>query len=258
MVRWAGCEPVDRREFLTWIPTLLVFICLGELQLLMGWPTTRYVEGIDALYGTNRFHFSGTVLMKNLAQLLRPEHLALIRSAEMIWNLGQVARPPSPDMDLSSDERFAGWYTFASLLQAVPDALPNLQYLHVTLSGTWYPDQMAPNDILRRSVADVLEPVDQMVKDYFSSNSRLKEVNVGLPYKIWIPREKHDARASSRVEMSSFKDVPARIWRSLGCSEEIPGREAEEIGYWTRCAVVPEGKRSTSRAIRYILCVMVE
>lgn len=175
--------------------------------------------------------------MQNLGRVFRAEHLALIKSAEMIWKLGQVARPPRADMDLSSDKRFSGWYTFASLLEVAPEALPNLRYLHITLSGTWYPEQMAPNDILRRSAGDVLEPVDQMVKNYFSKNSHLKEVNVGLPYKIWLVREKHDTRISSRVEKSrSFKDVSDRIWRSLGHSEESLGQEPVEIGYWTRMA----------------------
>lgn len=133
------------------------------------------------------------------------------------------------------DKRFSGWYTFISLLRAVPDALPNLRYLHFVLSGTWYPDQMAPNDILRRSAADVLQPVDDMAMDFFGKNRNLEEINVGLPYKIWLIRQRHDTEATQRYEKSCvFEDVSDRIWRSLGVMTENSGREAVEMGYWTR------------------------
>lgn len=153
----------------------------------------------------------------------------------MTWRLGQVARPPSANLDLSADERFAGWYNFTSLLKVVPDALPNLRYLHVVLSGKWYPDQMAPNDIMRRSGADVLQPVDEMVKHFFQKNGSLEEVNVGLPFKIWLIREKHDTALTQRFEKSrDFEDINDRVWRSLGSMPRSTGREATEIGYWTK------------------------
>lgn len=134
------------------------------------------------------------------------------------------------------DKRFSGWYTFTSLLKVVPDALPKLRYLHVVLSGTWYPDQMAPNDIMRRSAVDVLQPVDDMVKKFFLENRNLEEINVGLPYRIWLIREKRDTEATQRAEKSClFEDVSDRIWRSLGVVPEDPGGHgAVEIGYWTR------------------------
>lgn len=159
----------------------------------------------------------------------------MIKSAEMTWRLGQVARPPNAHVDLSSDRRFSGWYTFVSLLEAVPDALPNLRDLNVVLSGTWYPHQMAPNDVLRRSALDVLQPVDDMVVKFFLNNRSLEEVNVGLPYMIFLVREKHDAEASQRFEKNSiYENVPDRIWRPLGVVPEDAGREAVEMGYWTR------------------------
>lgn len=174
--------------------------------------------------------------MQNLTKVLLAEHLALIKSVEMIWNLGQVARPPAHHtLDLSKDERFSGWYTFTSLLQSVPDAFPNLRYLHVTLSGTWYPAQMAPNDVFRRSKADLLDPVDEMVRRLFIKNCALQEVNVGLPATIWLVRVKADSETTTRYEQSrDLLDVSDRIWRSLGPSLEYPSQEADKLGYWIR------------------------
>lgn len=210
-------------------------VCMA-VQSLTKPISTRYVEGVDILYGTNRFHFSEIALVKNLKQLLLAEHLALMKSTEMVWNLGQVARPPSTNMDLSNDERFFGWYTFTSLLKSVPDALPSLRYLHISLSGTWYPAQMAPNDIFRHSGPDLLEPVDEMVRSLFKKNRTLMEVNIGLPSIIWLVRLKADSETTKTYEQSRVVlDVSDRIWRSLGPRlEQFGPEEAAEIGYWTR------------------------
>lgn len=159
-----------------------------------------------------------------------------MKSVEMTWELGQVARPPNAE-DLSADERFSGWYTFISLLEVVPSALPNVRYFHFSLSGKWYPPQMAPNDIVRRSKADILGPIDEMVRNYFASNSKLEEVNVGLPAMLWLARLGTDSRTTQKFETSPIPvEISDRIWHSLGHRDKQPGHEAIEIGYWTRLA----------------------
>lgn len=175
-------------------------------------------------------------LLQNLKDLLPAEHLALMKSVEMIWELGQVARPPS-DEDLSTDKRFSGWYTFISLLDDIPSALPNLRYLHCSLSGQWYPPQMAPNDVVRRSKFDVLGPVGDMVRKYFATNSMLEEVNVGLPAMLWLARLGADSRATQTFEKSHVPgEISNRIWHSLGCIENQSGQESITPGFWTRLA----------------------
>lgn len=196
---------------------------------------SRYIEGIEVLYGTNRFHFSGTTLLKNLSHLMRPEHLTLVKSAEMIWDLGRVARPPSAfatDQGILDDPRFGGWYKFTALLQAIPAALPNLRYLHVTIAGTWYPSQMAPNDLARRSEEDILQPLDEFARVLFSAAGRqLEELNVALPSRVFLTRLITDRKTTTKYEESrEFRDVSDRIWRSL---RPVDG-DSGDLGYWLR------------------------
>lgn len=192
------------------------------------------MEGIEILYTTNRFHISGMALVQNLGQVLRPKHLAMITSVEMSWNLGLVARPP-PDRDLSSDRRFSGWYTFISLLSSLTDDLPNLRYLHLSLLGEWFPPQMAPNDIVRRSETDLLQPLDEMVQKVFFNGDLSHEINVAIPVRIfWTRSLMPDAKASARVEKGNDScGVSDRVWRPLEKkTEDADHHEGHELGYW--------------------------
>lgn len=129
----------------------------------------RYIEGIEVLYPTNRFHIPNTTTIQHLLPLLLTSNqhpLAMITSVQLLWTLGRVARPPSSSSSSlpPSDPRFAGWHTFTSLLARLPSAFPRLRRLRLSLDGEWFPPQMAPNDVLRRFETDLLAPVDEMVK----------------------------------------------------------------------------------------------
>lgn len=194
----------------------------------------RYVEGVHVLYGTNQFHFSGAALFQDLERpLLRPEHLALITSAEIRFTVGQVARPPENGMDLSRDTRFAGWRDFLAVLKTIPEALPTLRYLHVAPTGYWFPPQMARNDICRLADAVLLEPFDAMVQRAFETNPRLEGVYVAIPAPMLAARA-----ARGRVGHGSGLDPAGveyeceKLWRPIGSKDgEFVSRNGEP-GYW--------------------------
>lgn len=219
---WSGQEPLKCR--------------IGA----MGWLRScrqAYTEGIEVLYGTNRFNFSGIVLLQNLGHFLLPEHLALIQSAEMVFfgPSTPMARPPDNGQDYSSDKRFSAWYTLTSLMRSVPEALPNLRYLDITPGCRWYPPNMAHNDVLRLVEIAFLQPFDAMVRKAQEKNPRLEEIHTAAPLDMTSLRLLHEF---SRVERGPkiringhFKDAD-RLWRSLDCRGGDELAEDEKRGYW--------------------------
>lgn len=198
---------------------------------------TRYAEGIEILYGSNRFHFSGNVLLQSLGQFLRPEHLALVQSAEMVWNSPEtaMARPPDNGQDYSTDKRFSAWYTLTSLMKNVTEALPNLRYLHITPGGYWYPPNMAQNDVLRLIEAVFLQPFDAMVRTAHARNQRLEEVHIAAPLDMSSLRLLHESETVERgpeirIDGVSYHDD--RLWRSLESKDGDVVAGCKELGYW--------------------------
>lgn len=196
----------------------------------------RYVEGIEVLYGTNRFHFSGTVLLQNLGQFFRREHLALIQSAEMVWNGPEIpmARPPNNGQDYSADQRFMAWYTLTTLMKNVPEALPNLRYLSITPGCRWYPPNMAHNDILRLVQHVFFQPFDEMVRTAREKNPRLEEVHIAAPVDVTSLKLLHNPAAMERgpeIELDGRLRQVDRLWRALDSNDgEVIG--GDKMGYW--------------------------
>lgn len=197
---------------------------------------SRYVEGIEILYGTNRFHFSGIVLLQNLGQFLRQEHLALIQSAEMVWNGPEtpMARPPNNGQDYSTDKRFMAWYTLTSLMKNVPNDLPNLRYLSITPGCRWYPPNMAHNDILRLVQHVFFQPFDDMVRMACEKNPRLEEVHIAAPVDMTSLELLHDSATVERgpeVEVDGRLRQVGRLWRAVN-SKHGEVAERAKMGYW--------------------------
>lgn len=194
------------------------------------------MEGIEVLYGTNRFHFSGTVLLQDLGRFLRREHLALIQSVEMVWNGPEtpMARPPNNGQDYSTDKRFMAWYTLTSLMKSVPEALPNLRYLSITPGCRWYPPNMAHNDILRLIQHVFFQPFDEMVRTARTKNPRLEEIYIAAPVDITSLELLHDSAIVDRgpeVELNGRLRRVDRLWRALD-SDAGQVAEGARMGYW--------------------------
>ncbi|KAK2596061.1 hypothetical protein N8I77_013569 [Diaporthe amygdali] len=205
---------------------------------VMGWLMTcrqAYFEGFDILYSTNRFHISGMPLIEHLPRLLPTKALSDIESVEMEWNLGMVARPPLTDQDISADERFHGWRMFLSLLNQLPKSLPRLRYLHITLRGTWFPPQMAPNDRIRLSEPAMLQPMDEMMRNlYRESEWSTPRYIVAIPASVFRARMSVDDSTLEDGQEDIIEPLHERrlVWRSL--ESEMVGqlRSNSGIGYW--------------------------
>lgn len=223
-------------SFFCLFPCLSTFF-FSSARLLTAFFSSRYVEGIEVLYGTNRFHFSGTVLLENLDRCFRPEHLALIQSAEMVWNgpATPMACPPKNGQDYSTDKRFAAWYTLISLMRNIPRALPNLRYLSITPGCYWYPPNMAQNDVLRLIEKVFFQPFDSMVRSTREKNQRLEEVHIAAPLDMSSLRLLHDSATVERgpeLLINGRVQCNDRLWRSLDCKDGDEVAERGNVGYW--------------------------
>lgn len=200
----------------------------------------RYIEGIDILYSTNRFHISGMPLIQHLPSLLPANALSDIHSVEMCWDLGQVAQPPVTDQDISAEPRFDGWRMFLSLLDQLPKSLPRLRYLHLTLRGVWFPPQMAVNDIVRHSEPAMLQPLDNMVRElYRTSDWGTPRYIVAIPTNVFRARMSLDSHTPENGPEVLFKPAPKRrlVWRSLEPESADQSGLENKSGYWIENAL---------------------
>lgn len=244
-------------------------------RLTLSLQGNRHTEGIEILYATNSFHIIAakqpTSDIQNpgtsLPLLLPSErHLGLITSLQLSWDLGSVARPPPKAVLLLEDPRFAGWRTFTSLLSGLPSTFPHLRSLYLSLDGEWFPQQMAPNDILRRFETDLLAPIDEMVETILLGSHRKKfgdasclsscEIVVAFPSPFrfvssttLLPAIKNAADQGDEGGDSDSDSDEAQcssvghVWRSLlpvshlASGQGREGQQKDDRGYWvTRIA----------------------
>lgn len=196
----------------------------------------RYIEGIEILYGTNHFKFSSAILFHDHLKrpLWRPEHFALITSAEILIELGQVARPPADGRDFSHDTRFAFWYQLLSALDSIPEALPNLRSMRVVPSGRYYPIQMARNDICKLTEAVLFDTFDEMVRVYSETNPRLEEIYLTISPAMFASRFA-GYHTATKNDPSHYRQECTRLWRPLGSKDGEFLSKTEGQGYWINC-----------------------
>lgn len=195
-----------------------------------------YIECVDILYSTNRFHISSMPLILHLPRLLPARAASDIQSVELCWELGQVAQPPVTDQDISSEPRFHGWRMFLSLLDQLPRSLPHLRYLHLTLRGIWFPPQMAVNDLVRHSEPAMLQPIDEMVRElYRTSGWSSPRYIVAIPTNIFrakLTLDVHDSEDGPELDLEEAPGNPSLIWRSLGPQSPGQSEVVNNPGYW--------------------------
>lgn len=158
----------------------------------------------------------------------------------MCWDLGQVARPPVTDQDISAEPRFDGWRMFLSLLEQLPKALPGLRCLHLTLRGNWFPPQMAVNDLLRHSEPAMLQPIDEMVRElYHISGWSSTRYIVAIPSNVFHTRVSLISPALDHGSEVILEPVPNRrlLWRSLEPERFGQSDMKNEVGYWLEDAL---------------------
>ena len=189
---------------------------------IIGWLQScrqAYVEGIDVLYGANRFFIDGTYLTAQLPRLLLPSRLAQIREVEFAWQLREHVEDPEARFRITNEildgsaglghprER-GGQEAFRELLAALPNTLPNLRLVHISVTGYLIHSRSRLSPLL------VLEPIDELVNAFCDRQEEQElqpfECRVWLKewlyseYNYQIFRVYHDHQLQR-----------GRIWRSL-------------------------------------------
>jgi hypothetical protein len=147
---------------------------------VMGWLLAcraAYVEGLDVLYATNKFHFAGTFLCRHLPELLLPSRLAAITRAEMVWDLRLWKPAARPLLAEDHPPDLPGVEGYRALVAALPEILPNLRFLYVSLTGIPIDAGGGLEDVPEL----LLQPLDAMLQ----SSATLQDFRVGVPSSVF-------------------------------------------------------------------------
>ncbi|KAI5456003.1 hypothetical protein BGZ63DRAFT_98514 [Mariannaea sp. PMI_226] len=217
------------------VPGLMPGKCfLGALGWLLSCHMA-YIEGIEVLYGTNTLHLSRPILLRQMTELFLPQRLHSIQSIELIWNVDQwKSRGTELEVSLSPARDVV-----AELVRIVPDAFPNLQKARIGLVGCYYLGG-DPNVLARAAEADILLPIDDMVRKL----PLLRDMYLGLPNSVvqlrleagYAMGIKGDWYLGPRYDFH-------RVWRSVAPAvnpssdnpnslDDLNATGADTMGYW--------------------------
>ena len=189
----------------------------------LGWLLScrrAYAEGVDVLYGTNTLHIRRTYLCRYLSDWLALAIMHAITSVELIWNIHPFGEPLP-----GCEYRFppgAGMSGFQTLLEMLPDTLPNLRYLYLSLDGDLLIRHRQSTFLETTNI--LLDMVDVMVGRF----QGLKECKVSLStfhYHYWKRN-----KTGSGLDREQEIDAPDKVRR------DIPERNLDSCrsakGYW--------------------------
>ncbi|KAJ5561366.1 hypothetical protein N7461_000127 [Penicillium sp. DV-2018c] len=195
-----------------------------------------YEDGMEILFTTNTFHFSGLELQQNLSRLLPPKRLASISSLVLIWDLmkprqkyyskehslvgvlWERAVTASPEPPSGADS------TLHELCFMVPETFPNLRHLYISLQSHVAPPKP---ELFEDPVGEVerviLSPIDEMVRALGAG----RDVKIALQLEglqaIWRRRLKGPGEIIAKAD----EQFGERLWKGLGGATGQP-----ELGYW--------------------------
>ncbi|KAH7051088.1 hypothetical protein B0J12DRAFT_662017 [Macrophomina phaseolina] len=187
----------------------------------MGWLRAcrrAYREGVEVLYATNVLHASGLPLLMNLSRLLLPQALGMVTAVEMVWDIcdrrsGEAWRLPMAEREV-----------FRALVRGVPEALPNLVKLSLSVWG----HGMCVGERPRREAVDevereFIEPLDTMVLELVEL--RLRACTVEVPESLFLALNEKERGCEAILGLDEV------FWRSLS----VKGHGQK--GYWIKFGI---------------------
>ncbi|KAI0849130.1 hypothetical protein F5Y00DRAFT_253063 [Daldinia vernicosa] len=190
-----------------------------------------YIEGIDVLYSTNRFHIAYAELVICLPRLLPLQHITAITAAELSWNLNispsDYFHWDANDKDgLQKCDRL-------TLLARLPQILPNLRYLYLSLQHVICIRQPMPA-IGGREMYEEIEEILRKVDAVVIRLSRLQECRVALPSSMYSTRKLVE-KGRDIAWFSGLDPDPETLWRDIPTSDaptNIDTANQSISGYW--------------------------
>lgn len=204
----------------------------------MGWLLVcrqAYTEGVDVLYSTNRFHIAYAELAIYLPQLLLPRRLAAIKEIELSWD---------PEGDSSSalhtaipGGKISGVNGRLSILARLPEILPNLCYLYLSLnlsSKAVLPELNPSVAIYGPEMYETSESILLFVDGIVMQMSQLQHCRVALP-SSWYGTRKVTEKGQGIVWRVTELVEPDALWRELtvtNTDSQVTAQRPAVGGYW--------------------------
>jgi hypothetical protein len=207
-----------------------------------------YIEGTDVLYGTCHFLLAGAFLFRNLREVLLPERVAMITSIGLMWDLrisaedpDHARRPRRFSIQGVADQQppdITGRDDYGSLLESIPDMLPNLKRLCISLTGDVVPEDVLVKEDAQITVAKMLlEPVENVLRKMGLRNCCVMRVPKGV-YDVFNPsRDSGDSDSDSdgfdQNRDSSYSQYFQRqTMKALQRRFSPPDEESEPYKLW--------------------------
>ncbi|KAI1416112.1 hypothetical protein F5Y13DRAFT_206133 [Hypoxylon sp. FL1857] len=190
-----------------------------------------YIEGIHVLYSTNRFHIASAELAYCLPRLLPSQHVAAINEVELSWNIDAA-----PDVLFywnANKKRRPRYGERVAMLTRLPQALPNLRYLYLSIVGIMFigpPQYVLSGQMLYNATGNILRPFEAVI----AQMPRLQECRIALP-STWYSTCKLIEKGQDIDWHGGYHSEPEALWRSLpttdGSTDITAGRQSIS-GYW--------------------------
>lgn len=189
-----------------------------------------YAEGVEVLYATNRFHLASVALLSRLPRLLLARRLKSIRELELVADL-HVGSSVMWDDGRSDCAELAG---FRMVLAQLPQMMPSLAFLHLSLQGELY-HKLDWKSLGDRKVYEIVEAHLEDVDSVVRSLPKLVECRVALLSTCYRARK----IVEKGCDISWRRGVdqqPERLWRELpvvsGSTNEDNDPSSAVKGYW--------------------------
>ena len=200
---------------------------------VLGWVLTcrrAYIEGIDVLYSTNRFHVAHAGLAICLPRLLPPRHVASINEVELLWNLSipsvaHFLRNSDNKDELRDSDRLA-------MLAHLPQSFPNLRYLYLSIVDGLR--TLGPWAIGGREAYEATEEVLRAVDAVVKRMSRLQECRVALPSTMYSTRKLVEKGRDIAWRYADHLE-PEALWRTIPAADiaaDVANNNQFICGYW--------------------------
>ncbi|KAI8959036.1 hypothetical protein F5Y11DRAFT_16880 [Daldinia sp. FL1419] len=191
-----------------------------------------YIEGVDVLYSTNRFHLAYPELAICLPRFVPREHIAAMRAVEVIWSF---TVPSGMYFSWDADDK-SGLQNCdgASLLERLPQVFPNLHYLYLSLINL-VPKQRLIAGMGGRETYDAIEEILRKVDEVIIQLPQLQECRVGLPSSLYTTRKLVEMGRDIDWNYRGCVPDPEALWRSIPLVEESTNLDSENQsigGYW--------------------------
>lgn len=209
---------------------------------------SSYMEGIDILYSTNTFHISSLVLMSHLPSLVLPQHLAMITSLQLNFEVSLfIDHIMNPDRDQEK-----GWPPFTAMASVLGSSFPSLHKAYISL---WDSQprvySRGPHESEVEAFEKALTKIDEAMQKL---GPQLRELDVAVMYTIFEGIAAKASQSGAYFEPNAVWPPGRWFWRPVEVHDaDKPGPDGS-LGYWVRQGRPDVTYTSSGQFLRDVSC----